>query len=197
VTEERILDTARIAADRLKPLGLRVIEIDLGWQAKQLPSTFEENSQFPRGLKWLSGELGKLGFDLGVWSAPYSISEFDPVAAGHPEWLVKDAGGAPFSQGEWFWQPHGKVFILDLTHPGAQAHLRAKMKSLDERGVRYLKSDFIGCASDDRARIRHEQKIVGGGGLEAARIGAKIIRESLPGALLLNCGGPEMPGTGQ
>ncbi len=197
VTEERVLETARIAAARLKPLGLKVIEIDLGWQAKQLPSTFEENALFPHGLKWLSVELGKLGFDLGVWSAPYSISEYDPVAAAHPEWLVKDAAGVPFDQGEWFWQPHGKVFILDLTHPGARAYLRAKMESLAVRGVRYLKSDFIGCVSDGRARKRHDNGIVGGGGLEAARLGAKIIRESLPGALLLNCGGPEMPGTGQ
>ncbi len=63
--------------------------------------------------------------------------------------------------------------------------------------MRYLKSDFIGCVSDGRARNRHDARIVGGGGLEASRIGARIIRESLPGALLLNCGGPEMPGTGQ
>ena len=33
--------------------------------------------------------------------------------------------------------------------------------------------------------------------MEAARIGARIIREELPDALLLNCGGPGMPGTGQ
>lgn len=196
VTEDRILDTARIAAERLKPLGLSIIEIDLGWEAKQLPSTFEENAQFPHGLKWLSGELGKHGFKLGVWCAPFSISEYDPVASEHPEWLAKDQSGAPFNQGEWFWQPHGKVFILDLTHPGAQDHLRTKMRSLYERGVRYLKSDFIGCVSDGRARNRHDTRIVGGGGLEAGRIGARIIRESLPDALLLNCGGPEMPGTG-
>jgi hypothetical protein len=196
VTEKRILDTARIARERLQPLGLRVIEIDLGWQTRQLPSTFDENNQFPHGLKWLSGELGKLGFDLGVWCAPFSISEFDPVAARHPEWLVKDRSGAPFVQGEWFWQPHGKVFILDLTHPGAQEHLRAEMNSLRERGVRYVKSDFIGCVADGRARNRYDPRIVGGGGLEAGRIGARIIRDSLPDALLLNCGGPEMPGTG-
>jgi hypothetical protein len=196
VTEERVLDTARIARERLKSLGLRVIQIDLGWQTRQLPSTFDENDQFPHGLKWLSGELGKLGFDLGVWCAPFSISEFDPVAARHPEWLVKDRSGAPFAQGEWFWQPHGKVFILDLTHPGAQEHLRAEMNSLRERGVRYVKSDFIGCVADGRARNRYDPRIVGGGGLEAGRIGARIIRDSLPDALLLNCGGPEMPGTG-
>ncbi len=196
VTEERILETARIASERLKPLGLSVIEIDLGWQAQQLPSTFEENPQFPKGLGWLSKELDEMGLQLGVWTAPYSISEFDPIAQAHPEWLVPDEQGAPLAHSEWFWKPHGRVFILDLTHPGAQEHLRTKMQSLHARGIRYLKSDFIGCVFDPRAAKRHDRRVVGGGGLEAARIGAKIIREALPGALLLNCGGPEMPGTG-
>jgi hypothetical protein len=196
VTEERILETARIAAERLKPLGLRVIQIDLGWESQQLPSAFEENNQFPHGLKWLAGEVSKLGLDLGVWSAPFSISEYDPVAAQHPEWLIHDEKGGIFVQSEWFWKPHGRVFVLDLTHPGAQEYLQTKMRSLAERGVRYLKSDFIGCVSDGRAKIRHDRTIVAGGGLEAARLGAKIIRQALPDALLLDCGGPEMPGTG-
>lgn len=196
VTEDRILETARIGAQRLKPLGLRIIELDLGWEKDQLPSTFEENDQFPHGLGWLSVELAKLGFDLGVWKAPFTISEFDPVAREHPEWLIRDELGAPKSYWEWFWQPHGNVYILDLTHPGAQEWLREKASSLHERGVRYLKSDFIGCVSHDFAKRRHDPKIVAGGGVEAARIGARIIRKSLPDALLLNCGGPEMPGTG-
>jgi hypothetical protein len=181
VTEDRVLDEARIAAERLKPLGLSVMEVDLGWQARQLPSAFEENDNFPHGLKWLSAELAKLGFELGVWCAPFSISEFDPVAAAHPEWLVKGRDGAPFVQGEWFWPPHGKVFILDLSHPGAQEHLRAEMKSLYERGVRYLKSDFIGCVADGRARERYDSRIVGGGGLEAGGIGRRLSAGLSPG----------------
>lgn len=196
VTEDRAIETARIAAKRLKPLGLSVIELDLGWEKDLLPSTFEENGQFPHGLKWLSERLAEYGFDLGVWKAPYSISEFDPLAREHPEWLVQGEDGKPLPNGEWFWAPHGNIYILDLTHPGAQEWLRGKAASLHERGVKYLKSDFIGCVSSSAARRRYDPRIVGGGGVEAARIGARIIRESMPGALLLNCGGPEMPGTG-
>lgn len=196
VTDERLLETARIAAERLKPLGLSVIEVDLGWQEGQLPSTFKENDQFPRGLAGVSEELEKLGFKLGVWTAPYTISEFDPVFKEHPEWLIADEKGVPASYWTWFWAPHGNVYILDLTHPGAQEWLRTQMKSLHERGVRYLKSDFIGCEAHGLAKTRHNQHIVAGEGTEAGRIGARIIRESLPEALLLNCGGPEMPGSG-
>jgi hypothetical protein len=196
VSEERILENARIAAQRLKPLGLSIMELDLGWEAGNLPSTFEENERFPSGLKWLSEELAKLGLNMGVWKAPFTISEFDPMAKEHPEYLIQGEDGKPAPYWDWFWEPHGKVFILDLTHPGSQEWLREKMTSLAERGVRYLKSDFIGCVGDNLAKRRHDREIAAGGGVEAARIGARIIKECLPDALQLNCGGPEMPGTG-
>ena len=197
VTEERILENARVAVQRLRALGLSIMEVDLGWEKGHLPSAFEENDRFPHGLKWLSGELRKLGFDLGVWKAPFTISEFDPLAAEHPEYLIPDESGNPAAYWTWFWEPHGKVFILDLTHPGAQAWLKGKMDSLSERAVKYFKADFIGCVSAPQAKRRRDQRVVAGGGYEAARIGAGIIRDALPDALILNCGGPEMPGTGQ
>ena len=197
ITAERMLTEARAAAERLRPLGLSIIETDLGWEKDQLPNTFEENAQFRGGLKKLSKELRTMGFDLGAWNAPFSISEFDPEFKTHPEWLIKDAKGRPAADGTWFWAPHGNVYILDLTHPGAQKWLKRRMVSLHRRGVRYLKLDFISCISKNLAKNRFDTSIVGGGGVETARIGARIIREALPDALLLNCGGPEQPGTGQ
>ncbi|HPO16909.1 MAG TPA: alpha-galactosidase [Candidatus Hydrogenedentes bacterium] len=196
VTEDRVLDTARIASERLKPLGLSVLLIDLGWQDRQLPSTYGENPQFSKGLKWLSEEVGKLGFSLGVWNAPYSISEFDALTKEHPEWLIHEGNGQLAKQSDWFWVPHGAIYIPDLTNPEMQHYLKANIESLYARGIRYLKSDFIGSVYDGRAKRRYDARIVAGGGVEAARIGAKIIREAMPDALLLNCGGPEMPGTG-
>lgn len=196
VSEDRILANARIAAGRLGPLGLTIMEADLGWETGYLPSSFDENPQFPHGLKWLSERLAELGFEFGVWKAPYTVSEYDPVVKAHPEWLIQDAGGKPASYWTWFWRPHGDVYILDLTHPGAQGHLRAKMESLRDRGVRYFKPDFISCANNSLAKRRHDPKIVAGGGTEASRLGGKIIKEALDGAPVLNCGGPEMPGTG-
>lgn len=196
VTEDRVVEEARVAAQRLKPLGLSTMVVDLGWQAQQLPSTFEENEQFARGLKWLADELARLDLDLGVWTAPYTISEFDPVVKEHPEFLICDESGAPAAYWTWFWAPHGNVYILDLSHPGAQDWLRGKMESLAARGVRYLKADFVGCASHGLAKRRHNPRIVSGGGLEGPRIGSEITRRALPDALLLNCGAPEMPGRG-
>jgi len=199
VTEERVLEIARIGAKRLKPLGLSIIEVDLGWEREYLPNAFEENDQFPHGLKWLSEQVEALGFKLGVWKAPFSISELDPLAKEHPEWLLGGEGQKPFSLGQWFWEPHGETYALDLTHPGAQAWLREKIRSLAQRGVRYFKPDFISGVTSSKLRDRHDPWRVAGGGMEAARLGMKIICEELeaadPDALVLNCGLPDIPGS--
>ena len=197
VTEERILDTARIAARRLKPLGFRIVEVDLGWEHDHLPCAFEPNAKFEHGLAWLAGEVRKLGLELGVWKAPYAISEFHAVAREHPDWLIHDEHGTPVSDSIWFWEPHGKTYMLDLTCPGAQDWLRENVRRLHQAGVTYFKTDFIGVIRNLAAKRRQNRRIVSGGGVEAGRIGAEIIREELPGALMLNCGGPEMPGRGQ
>jgi hypothetical protein len=100
VTEERILENARIAAARLRPLGLKIMEVDLGWEAGNLPSAFQENERFPHGLQWLANQLDAYGFDLGAWKAPFTISEFDPLYRAHPEWLVADDAGRPLAYWE-------------------------------------------------------------------------------------------------
>ncbi|MFH1567061.1 MAG: alpha-galactosidase [Gemmatimonadota bacterium] len=196
VTEERLVETARIAARRLKPLGLSVVEVDLGWQAGNLPSTFDENERFPHGLAAAARSLEELGLQLGVWAAPYSISELDPLAREHPEYLIPGEDGQPADTGTWFWEPHGKIHLLDLTVPGAREWLRQRLASLAARGVRYFKPDFIGGAAHPLARRRRDRAVAAGGGTEAGRLGARIIREALAGGAVLNCGGPEMPGAG-
>ncbi len=196
MSEDRVLETAQIAALRLAPLGLSTLVVDLGWQSGNLPSAFEENERFGHGLRWLADQLKEHGLQLDAWCAPYSISELDPIAAEHPQYLVQDEDGQPASTGTWFWEPHGKVHRLDLTHPGASRWLRDRMTSLAARGVAYLKPDFIGCVSHPVARHRHDRTIAAGGTTETGRIGAQIIQEAMPETRVLNCGGPEMPGTG-
>jgi hypothetical protein len=200
VTEERIQAIAEIGAERLRPLGLKVIEVDLGWERNWLPNAFEENDQFPHGLKQLSEYVEERGFILGAWKGPICISDLDSIPKEHPEWLLGGEGKKPLPLGQWFWEPHGETYALDLTHPGAQQWLRQKMRSLAQRGVRYFKPDFIGSLTSSRLRERYDRHIVAGGGMEAARIAMQIIREEMeagdPNALILNCGLPDIPGKG-
>jgi len=201
VTAERVLANAEIAAERLKPLGLSIIEVDLGWGRDYLPSSFEENDQFPGGLAGLNEEISALGLKLGAWSAPFSISEYDPMVGEHPEWLLGTKEQQPYPPwSKWYWPPHGEVYALDLTHPEAQQWLRGNMRSLAERGVHYFKADFTGITQGKALRVRHNPHIVAGGGTEATRTGFSIFHEELravdPEAVVLNCGGPELPGKG-
>jgi hypothetical protein len=198
VTEERMLETARMAAERLKPYGLSVIQADLGWEKDKLPSEFREKPEFPHGLGWLSEQLEALGLQLGVWKAPYCIQESHFIAREHPDWLVCGVDGQPVILDEsWFWAPHGKVYLLDLTNAASLEWLRREFTTLREKGVRYFKGDFVSAAAHPMAVHRQDKRIAQGGAWEASRNAAQVIRDALgPEALLLNCGGPELPGAG-
>jgi len=199
VTEKLLLDNAVMARERLKPFGFRYVEADLGWEKDHLPSTFEANDQFPHGLKWLSERMAEMGFVLGVWKAPWTISEFDPISKEHPDWLHKDESGKPVSVGPWFWEPHGDVYVLDLSNPEAIEWLRLKVASLAQRGVGYFKWDFLSAAHSGDLRKRHDPRVATGA-FEAARIGSQVMHEAVtsvnPDAVNLNCNGLMMPGVG-
>lgn len=206
VSTERVLANAMVAKQRLQSLGLRHMLVDLGWQRSYLPSAFEENDQFPGGLGELAARLEEQGFLLGAWCAPFTISEHDALVREHPDWLLSTQVGegdrrVPSPRGTWFWEPHGETFALDLTHPEARVWLRDRIRSLARRGVRYLKTDFLGTALAGDLTGRHDPRVVAGGGAEAARMGMEIMSKEIvgghPEAMLLNCGGPEIPGKGR
>jgi hypothetical protein len=200
VTEDRVLANARLAQQRLKSLGLKIFQIDLGWEKEYLPTCYEANDQFAHGFLWLRDQLGELGFRLGLWQGVFTVSVFDEVAKEHPEWLLGDGVNKPVPLGTWFWKPHGEYYALDLTHPGAQEWLRTKFRSLLEQGASYFKLDFISMVTLPNLRQRHDPRMVAGGGNEAARLGMNILMEEAARfsdePLLLNCGMADLPGPG-
>lgn len=119
------LDEARLGAKYLKPFGLEFWSIE-SWQenSSELPVSKFYNmnlenhpEQFPEGMKWLAGEIRKLGFRPGLWMAPFGTGSTNFYKA-HPDWFLHDAAGRPM--GCW----NGK-FTLDPTVPEALAHLRS------------------------------------------------------------------------
>ncbi|MGB9831219.1 MAG: alpha-galactosidase, partial [Fervidicoccus fontis] len=200
VSEGNVLANANVAARRLKSLGLKYIKVDLGWEKSYLPSTYEENEQFPHGLNWLSKKLTEMGFNLGIWIAPFTVSELDSILYKHSEWLLGSNEEKPKPYSTWFWKPHGKVYALDLTCPEVQEYLHEKMRTLALRGVKYFKLDFTGGPCDSTLRNRHNPRIVAGGGTEAVRMGHKIIAEAIravdPRCIVLSCNPYEVCGVG-
>jgi len=145
ITEDLVLANARIMASRFREYGATNVQIDHGWQYKDVVGNWVPNERFPRGLQWLAGRLREMGLTLGLWTAVSQMSEFAPFYAEHPEALLHDASGAPsVADSHWYWEPHGRTFTPDPTHPLGLEFYRNAGRMLGEYGATYIKNDFQG-----------------------------------------------------
>ena len=143
ITEDLVLEHARVIREKLPGLGLQNLQIDHGWQDRNIVGNWVANDRFPHGLPGLAGKLKELGFTLGLWTATTQVSEFAPLFQEHPEAMFQTADGQPQVSGEyWFWEPHGKTFSLDPTHPLGEAFYRKVGEDIRSYGCVYWKNDF-------------------------------------------------------
>ena len=164
MTEDLVLQNARVVARHFRKYGVTMIHPDHGWQYQDICGHWVANEKFPHGMKWLSGRLKRMGMTLGLWVAPSTVSEFAPLAAEHPGALMADREGRPLIIGEkWHWPPHGRTFNVDPLTPAGERFLRDFGKLMRSYGVVYVKTDFIG----------------GWGGATRLRRGMRILREAL------------------
>ncbi|MDB6126653.1 MAG: hypothetical protein JWM35_549 [Verrucomicrobia bacterium] len=201
VSESRVLATAHAARARnLDRLGLKFLQVDLGWEKDNIPTFFETNERFSHGLGWLSGELRKEAFELGLWVGVLCVAETHPIAREHPEWLLRDAAGKPHVNYHWFWEPFCPVYSLDVSHPGAQEWLRENFTKLGRQGVRYVKWDFAGIVAGEKLRGRYDPRLVNTRAREGVRTAFKIAQDALNAqgepVLMLDCSGTDYAGAG-
>ncbi len=201
VTQERVVATAQAARTRnLHDLGLRYLQLDLGWEQDNVPTFFEPNASFARGLAWLSAQLREHGFDLGVWVGVLCIAETHPVARDHPEWLLRNASGKPHRSYNWFWEPFCPIHALDVSHPGAQQWLKENFTKLAEQGVRFVKWDFASVVTDRALRSRHNPRLVNARSREAVRTAFRIAQDALDSqgvkADMIDCSATDLAAAG-
>jgi hypothetical protein len=201
VTDDLVVATAQAAKARnLQQLGLRFLQVDLGWEKENVPSFFEENERFARGLGWLSQQLRTHNFDLGVWVGVLCISATHPIASEHPEWLLRGPDGKPHNNYNWFWAPYCAIYALDVSHPGAQEWLRKNFTLLAEKGVRFVKWDFAGVITGKELRSRHNPKLVNPRAREAVRTAFRIAQDALEStgekAVMIDCSATDYAGAG-
>jgi len=143
ITEDLVLANARVIAEKLPGLGLQNMQIDHGWQYRDIVGNWVPNERFPHGLPWLSQQLKQMGFTLGLWTAATQVSEFAPLFQEHPEAMFHNADGTPKVCADyWFWEPHGKTYFLDPTHPIGEAFYRQVGEAVKSYGCAYWKNDF-------------------------------------------------------
>ncbi len=119
-----------------------VFQIDDGWE-KRIGDWAPHADKFPSGVAALAREIEARGLIPGLWLAPFLAMPDSGVAKVHPDWLLRDAAGAPVVAG---WNPGwgGEFHCLDLSLPAVEDYLAGLFDTIvNEWGFRYLKLDFL------------------------------------------------------
>jgi len=153
VSEDLVLANAAVIAKHFQPLGMKVAQIDHGWQAGNITGDWVPNERFPHGLQWLANELReRWGLELGLWIAPTDVAATSATFRDHPDWTLKDDAGRPRVNWRWYWAPNPDCFELDASHPDAERWIAETFARLTAAGARYYKIDFIAAAGGDHFR---------------------------------------------
>ncbi|WP_328440446.1 alpha-galactosidase [Streptomyces sp. NBC_00444] len=184
VTEDDIHENLR-AMDTLD-LPIEVVQIDDGYQSK-LGDWLTLSGRF-RSRAGIADAIRARGRRAGIWTAPFLVDPSSELATTQPDWLVRDADGAPLHAGvNW----GHDLYALDTTHPQAAAYLAEVFTTLRTEGYDYFKADFLYAGALDG--VRHS----GADPLTAYREGITLIREAIgDDAYLLGCGAPILPSIG-
>jgi alpha-galactosidase len=187
ITQGEVLTNADWLAKHLESLGFNFCHIDEGYDYARGEYITANATQFPDGMRKLGYQITRMGLHLGVWTAPFEVSERAWVYQHHKDWLVHDAKGEPIEIGSVH-RGIDKLYSLDTTNPGAQKYLRETYRVLTrEWGVRYIKLDFMDSSAIEGYFDRPHTTA-----LEAERIGLKIIRDAVGDGVLLDKDGSAM-----
>ena len=121
-------------AQNLKDLGYQYFFIDEGYQYARGEYTTAQRHAIPRrhALRRRT-RSAKQGLTFGIWTAPFEVTDRAWVYEHHKDWLVHNAQGKPIQIGFVGRGKTDPIFVLDTTHPGAQAYLRKTYRNADAR----------------------------------------------------------------
>lgn len=197
INEENILEHlgAAKAYRDAHDVPLDIFLIDDGF-TPEMGDWLDVKPQFPRGMKPLIGDIADAGFTPGLWIAPFMVGNRSKLFAEHPDWVVRERDtGEPLAQmkfyGEFRWHKRSEeYYILDITHPGAEAWIRQVFRTwAHDWGAGYFKTDFMFFGAEygpDRAAWHQP----GQSRIAIWRKMASIIREEIGDAIWLGCGCP-------
>ena len=185
ITSGVALTNAQWLAEHVKKFGYNYVLIDEGYQFARGEYATTNATQFPEGMRAFASKICNLGLKLGVWTAPFEVSERAWVYQQHKEWLVHNAVGKPIRIDQPGIEP---LYVLDATHPGAQEYLRQTYRTLArDWDVKYIKLDFM----DDTA-IEGYYSQPNTSALQAQRIGLETIRNAVGDSVLIDKDGSPM-----
>ncbi len=190
INPELLLENLRL----LKGSGLKAdfFQIDDGWQAA-VGDWLVERAAFKGRMAELAAAIRQAGYTPGLWLAPFALSAKSRLFREHPEYIVRDSGGATLVAGyNPIWK--GLYYGLDLTHPRCREYIAEFIhRVVHEWGYSYLKCDFL-FAACLRGANHHD---IGLSRAEILKSGMSLIREAAGNDVgILGCGMPLSAGIG-
>ena len=161
-----------------------VFQIDDGFEA-DIGDWLETKAGFG-SLADLARLIREHGYQAGIWTAPFSVSESSALFRRHPDWVVSDTGLAKFCYKNW----KRNIFALDTTNPQAKNWLYETFSRLKKIGFDYFKVDFLFAAAMEGGRARCVSPV------QAYGEGMEVIRKAVGSSFILGCGAPLLPSIG-
>ena len=141
INEDIIIRNADAASELVGELELKYFQIDDGRQ--RAIGDWRANEKFPRGDTFLTTYIEQKGLIAGDWIVPFVADNTSWVYNNHPEWFIKDEGGAPKAakyHGGW------EVWLypsIPTVIPEAALWMKNKLINQRETGYKYSKDDFV------------------------------------------------------
>ncbi len=186
--EAKALIDAQWLSKHLEPMGYNFFHIDEGYSIGRGDYLAADTKLFPDGMEAVEKKIAGLRLVPAIWTAPFEVSDRSWVYKNHPEWLVKNAEGAPIRLAGTDPPNHDRIYVLDATQPGAQEYLKKTYSTMTKQwGIRSIKLDFMEDTAIEGEHYRPETSA-----LEAQRIGLSVIRAAVGDNVYLDKDGSEM-----
>ena len=189
LTQKDALADADWLAHNLRSDGYTYFHIDEGYSVARGDYLTPRQATFPGGMAKVYAQVRKLGLTPAIWTAPFEVSDKAWIFQHHKDWLLHDyAGGLIQLTGAGMPYGHQKVYVLDVTNPGAQAYLRKTYSTMARQwGIKDIKLDFM-----EDSCVEGKYYRAGTTALQAQRIGLRIIRSAVGNGVLLDKDGSVM-----
>lgn len=183
-TAELLRQDMAWAKKHLAPAGLTDFLLDDGYEP--FWGEWFAKPEFGAALDDLNAEQTKYGLTPAVWLAPFYVDTKSALVTDHPDWFVRNEDGSLRT----YDNISAIHAVLDVTNPGAVAHVRQSLANYRAWGYKTIKIDFLFGGAVPGVRQRHLTS------MQSYAAWMKVVREAAGDMHVIGCGAPLLPSVG-